>query len=176
MTIRQPKAKIILEGPDGAGKTTVISELIKRVPFSMKHHIAPVDAEQARIETCKMLVDLNKPDGIIFDRCFLSEAIYGPIFRNHQPTYLADVVKLVPSSVFYIQLTAELSDLEDRYDGEYIEKKQLANLQQSYIDMYKNPDTCMPNRMLFNTSKKSVETIVSVIISVIENAGYSLSN
>jgi len=73
---------IILEGPDGAGKSTLADSLEQLTGFRSEHLVAPVD--EPPLATCIRYLDdtLASGKGIIFDRFHLSEHVYGPIARG----------------------------------------------------------------------------------------------
>ena len=68
--------KIILEGPDCAGKTTLATALKgKLVDYLYKHHGQYKHAYKPHIETLKL-------QNVIIDRHWPSELIYSTIFRS----------------------------------------------------------------------------------------------
>lgn len=73
---------IIIEGPDGSGKTTLAETLSRQTGFPVVHRTQPKSEE----EKAKMMdgyVDaIKKGKNIIFDRCWYSEMAYGPIMRD----------------------------------------------------------------------------------------------
>lgn len=73
---------IIVEGPDGVGKTTTIETLKKQYPEALVFHFgAPVKGEDQLLRYA--LPMLNNPDKlIIYDRSWLSEFVYGPVMRG----------------------------------------------------------------------------------------------
>lgn len=74
---------IIVEGPDGAGKTTFVTRLSE----SLKLPVAPkvVDSDTNAMVDLVKWVEINLSDGlkpVIFDRHrLISEPIYGPLLR-----------------------------------------------------------------------------------------------
>ena len=71
---------IIVEGPDGAGKTTRIEQLLVAHPGSTYTHF---DNHDRSIEVFANAIKSINPTKVnIFDRSWYSEYIYGPIFRN----------------------------------------------------------------------------------------------
>lgn len=79
---------IIIEGPDGAGKTTLCQQLLTSIPGSeLKHFGAPATKEEA-LNYYKVYVDLlkyyDRSKVLIIDRCWYSDMVYGPIMRNTQ--------------------------------------------------------------------------------------------
>ena len=70
---------IIIEGPDGAGKTTVAERLGKLLGKEVKHAGGPPSEKEAE----ERLVDIfNNPDRIFDRTVFTSDPIYGPICRG----------------------------------------------------------------------------------------------
>lgn len=79
---------IIVEGPDGSGKTTLCRSLerIMRLPYQ---HYGPPPAGVGRLEYYKREFR-NKTShnhGYIFDRFALGELVYGPILRPGQLSF-----------------------------------------------------------------------------------------
>lgn len=79
---------ILVDGPDGAGKTTLCKQIHEAIPHStLRHFGAPATPDEAdnywkayahHINTCSR-------DGVaIFDRSWFSDLVYGPIMRNKQ--------------------------------------------------------------------------------------------
>lgn len=79
---------IILEGPDGAGKTTLAREL-EQLGYRYVHHGVPpaeaLDGDLFRwflkpLYAAKVRADANQPT--VFDRLHLSDRTYGPVMRG----------------------------------------------------------------------------------------------
>ena len=73
---------IIIEGPDGAGKSTLANELAKLLNMSVRHFGAPRNSVEAA-QQYSLYLDIT--DGLyntIIDRAWYSDMVYGPIFRN----------------------------------------------------------------------------------------------
>lgn len=74
---------IVVEGPDGAGKTTLIEFLVEKLEFPVAPRVVSKDAE-AMVDL-KQWVEDNVRGGwqpVIFDRHrLISEPIYGPVLR-----------------------------------------------------------------------------------------------
>ncbi len=77
---------IIVEGPDGAGKTTLIEQLKERYGLEVAPRVVSKDAEA--MTDLKVWVEENLAEGFqykIFDRHrLISEYIYGPLLRKEQ--------------------------------------------------------------------------------------------
>jgi hypothetical protein len=73
---------IILEGPDGGGKTTLANELVKR-GFHYRHEGPPPEGVDLIAYYLKILNDsIESPQDTVHDRLWLGEMVYGPIFRG----------------------------------------------------------------------------------------------
>lgn len=99
---------IIVEGPDGAGKTTLVRELSRE--FGLKIHPKgervdgpdgpPKQDERERVwEPIGQMVTGNSPVEI-YDRLFFSELVYGPIWRGE--------TKLTPDEERMVQQTLKV--------------------------------------------------------------------
>ncbi len=71
---------VILEGPDGAGKTTLAQLLIKRHGFAYAHEGPPPAGTDSLLHYyAQRLLDAKEPT--VFDRLHLGEMVYGPLLR-----------------------------------------------------------------------------------------------
>ena len=84
----------VLEGPDGAGKTTLARHIADITKGSILHcsYNNDINIEEYHNETIQAAKRLSKFGAIIIDRWALSEFIYGTIFRDG-PSY--DTEKLL---------------------------------------------------------------------------------
>ena len=73
---------IIIEGPDGSGKTTLANQLSKQTGYKIIHRTRPKTEEEKAIMMDEYLRIIRSGESIIFDRCWYSEMIYGPVMRN----------------------------------------------------------------------------------------------
>lgn len=73
---------IIIEGPDGSGKTTLANTLAKNPGWEIKQFSYPrTDLEKANMFDMYAEV-LYAGENIIVDRSWYSEIIYGPVMRD----------------------------------------------------------------------------------------------
>jgi len=102
---------IIVEGPDGAGKSTLVSELsgLYGLQVFTKNGPAPRDLLRGRVYSAVgNAVEGRKPVRI-YDRLFFSELIYAPILRSNEPPafhvreerYLLDVLAAMKCPVIF---------------------------------------------------------------------------
>jgi uracil-DNA glycosylase len=72
---------IVLEGPDGAGKTTLAQSLMLRYGFAYHHEgPPPTDADPLLHHYARLITDAKVPT--VFDRLHLGEMVYGPLLRG----------------------------------------------------------------------------------------------
>ena len=79
----------IIEGPDGAGKTTLVEQIRKsNYNAVVKHFGAPQTPEEADNYYkvyAKAINDMHSDSEVlIFDRSWYSDMVYGPVMRNRQ--------------------------------------------------------------------------------------------
>lgn len=71
---------VIIEGPDGAGKTTLARELCKRYDMAYHHEGPPPDGANVLHHYARQLLHAKKQT--VFDRFHVGETIYGPLLRG----------------------------------------------------------------------------------------------
>lgn len=79
------KRLYIFEGPDGSGKTTAAEEFASRIGAKLIHFGPMLDVKAKfypRILVEAMLPALLGYQDVVFDRCWISEPIYGRVFRG----------------------------------------------------------------------------------------------
>lgn len=69
---------LIIEGPDGAGKTTLAHDLCKR--YGMAYHHEGPPPNPGAFEHYRSLLDWPEPT--VFDRLHVGELVYGPLLRG----------------------------------------------------------------------------------------------
>lgn len=75
----------IIEGPDGSGKTTMANSIASAYGAQIIHNSNPKTEEEGAAMFSMYLrtilgLDVNK--SYVFDRCWYSEMVYGPILRG----------------------------------------------------------------------------------------------
>ena len=79
---------IIIDGPDGSGKSTLAAKLSKQTGYPVVHRSAPKSAEEKAAMMQMYLQAIKEGKNIIWDRCWYSEMVYGPVMRDeHVITY-----------------------------------------------------------------------------------------
>lgn len=73
---------IIIEGPDGSGKTTLANMLSTQTGYPIIHNVQPKTPEE-KAEMWRSYIELIKSGrNLILDRAWYSEMVYGPIMRG----------------------------------------------------------------------------------------------
>ena len=78
---------IILEGPDGSGKTTLAKYFSDKLGYEIKHRSNPKTQKEKDEMMQSYKDDIMNEENIIWDRGFHSELVYGPIKRDK--TYIS---------------------------------------------------------------------------------------
>lgn len=73
---------IIIEGPDGSGKTTLAEKISKQTKYPIVHRSQPKTEEEKKLMMAEYLHTIRTGDNMIFDRCWYSEMAYGPVMRD----------------------------------------------------------------------------------------------
>ena len=73
---------IIIEGPDGSGKTTLAEKISKQTKYPIIHRSQPKTEEEKKLMMGEYLQTIRSGKNMIFDRCWYSEMAYGPVMRD----------------------------------------------------------------------------------------------
>jgi hypothetical protein len=84
--------RIIVEGPDGAGKTTLVNALRQRLSCLRYHHEGPPPKEGSILRHYGSLIATK--DDTIFDRAHFGELVYGPLLRGQSGLESRDMVMM----------------------------------------------------------------------------------
>lgn len=72
---------VILEGPDGSGKTVLASQLVERYKLKYRHE-GPPPPDVSLLDYYGGLLEDARGTNVVFDRLALGELVYGPILRG----------------------------------------------------------------------------------------------
>lgn len=73
---------VILEGPDGAGKTTLAHELCERYQLEYRHDGPPTATSPHPLELYGAILQADRGQRVVWDRFAMGERVYGPILRD----------------------------------------------------------------------------------------------
>lgn len=78
----------IIEGPDGAGKTTLVNQLKQALPQAKVEHFGAPETDDDAFNYWQKyawaIKDVQPGETVIFDRSWYSDLVYGPIMRDRQ--------------------------------------------------------------------------------------------
>lgn len=165
--------KIIVEGADGSGKSTLVDTLSLKYNLD-KHHIGnPKTKEMFNIEY-ELLLKALKENKIIDRFSQISETIYSKVF-NRKPKLefditLPELMEYGNSWVIIFCITENTNPIKNKsykskeWYGEIENRKSL--LSQEYIDMFNILKEVYPNNILsYNFSKDSLNKVYDFIES-----------
>ncbi|MFD8970767.1 hypothetical protein ACFV0C_38305 [Streptomyces sp. NPDC059568] len=131
---------LVLEGCDGVGKSTLAERLSTNHGFSVVHSPRTPDHLDlaARYRTI-----LAQPGRILFDRCFLSELVYGPLHRGRSRITWTQAIDLAESVITrtgaLIHLTAPPATIRQRLlarDGHATDLNEINALTAGYEQVF----------------------------------------
>ncbi|MGW8375426.1 hypothetical protein [Streptomyces sp. ODS28] len=117
MTIEHVAAHrtVVLDGCDGAGKSTFATVLVDRHRFAAVHSPRTPDHQDVMSRYRDLLA---RPGRLVLDRCFLSELVYGPLYRGHSRLSWSQVLDLAQLVEYrggiFLHVTAPSTTLRHR--------------------------------------------------------------
>ena len=191
---------IIVEGMDNTGKTTLINRLEKTLvnstetPSKVKIiHLTkpPKDIPKDEIESymntyydtiTSQLLDnhiISLYDYIILDRGYISEYVYGPLYRNRNELditvnnliYEKKLTKSYKDNIYLILLNSTsntfLKNNEDNESLSNINDKLLNIEREKFFEGFENSIIC--NKKLYNVNKSGNELFKDVLPEIIKD-------
>ncbi|NBE51191.1 hypothetical protein [Streptomyces boluensis] len=127
---------VVLEGCDGVGKSTLGERLSTHNGFTMVHSPRTPD----HLDLASRYRTILAGDGkILFDRCFISELVYGPVHRGRSRINWSQAIDLAESVIkrsgVLVHLTAPPAVIHQRLlsrDGEAIGLEEITELVTGY--------------------------------------------
>ena len=158
---------LIFEGADCVGKTSLIEQYVKLLPENsviVKHFSYPPKIlinkndqhDYCQIEYFNELNFHKRFSNItfIYDRYYLGEQVYAPIFRGYSPNYINELEqKLNEESAILILVTASPETVKKRFDGNFIKMENIEELLNRYEIIFKNSK--IKNKIIINTDFES---------------------
>lgn len=127
---------LVLEGCDGVGKTTLGKQLSTDCGFAVVH--SPKTPDHLDLATRYRTI-LAGPGRILFDRCFISELVYGPLYRGRSRINWSQAIDLaegvIDRSGALVHLTAPPAVIRRRLlsrDGEAVSLEEVSALVTGY--------------------------------------------
>lgn len=73
---------IVVEGPDGSGKSTLVSQLARQTGYKVIHRVAPETQQDVDLMYLSYWEEMHRAQNLIYDRAWYSDMVYGPIYRG----------------------------------------------------------------------------------------------
>lgn len=135
----------IIEGPDGAGKSTYAKFLSTVTGYPVIHFSNP-KSEEEKAKMYEMYLEiLENNDDVIFDRSWISDLVYGPVLRGgatitpRQSAVLGN--RLAGKGGMIIYCTSDLKTLLERAYSrgeELIKPHQFVDIVEGYEMIFKD--------------------------------------
>jgi thymidylate kinase len=172
---------IILEGPDRCGKDTQQELVIKNMPdhvFHKMHYSAlPFKDPEKHITHSSQLYDQllrsilafsQQEISVIFNRSYLSESVYAPLYRGYSGDYVFDIEKRyttqLTDQLYLVTMVNDPNILMSRDDG----KSQHGSLEdiQAEIDGFvrAHHKSSIKNKLLINVKDMSPNEVSTMIV------------
>lgn len=177
----------IFEGPDGGGKSTAAKDYATATGAKYVHFRSLPNVTGralARMYLEAMLPALHGYQPVVFDRCWLSEAPYGSVFRPHQPfrvdvammRMLERVAMRCGTRMVYClpDIDVCLESFRSRRGEEMLEREeQLVAVYAYYRKQWESGQCALPT-ILFNYTKDDLERTLDDVDYATENHLLSL--
>lgn len=158
---------LIIEGIDGVGKTTLVEYLQS---YGMKKYHFDYDSKSMDLLSKYMKVLSSDDTGLVLDRSFISEMVYGPVIRNKCKLSIEDYTKLLiaykNTGAKIIYLTVPKEVLLKRRNDEQSDYEIITNY---YEELNKKYDEIMKYSSKFidviaiNTHETNIEQVRSQV-------------
>ncbi|MCX4595696.1 hypothetical protein OG819_40340 [Streptomyces sp. NBC_01549] len=136
---------VVLEGGDGVGKSTLADLLVTQHDFTAAHSPRTPDHQDL---TSRYRDLLAQPGRLVLDRSFVSELVYGPLYRDRsrltwdQALELAGLV--TTRDGVFLHLTAPAAIVHSRLkarDGQAPDLEAIAELSRAYQRVFRLLDS-----------------------------------
>lgn len=145
------KQAIIFEGPDGAGKTYLLDQIIERLGLKVLHSSGPATQRGLISRAAHMYESLRKGDFLMDRHPAISEQVYGSVLRDYpllHPTECNMLLGAIDPIVFYLRPSKQLL-LERKAElltKSHKSAKHVKEVQDSYMEILETYDRVM-NRL-----------------------------
>lgn len=156
---------IIIMGSDGSGKTTIATELSKKLGYKIHHFGPPKNYEDGKKQYFEFIKNNN--ENVICDRFHEGEAVYAPLYRGYDGSdYFSELEKKLSEkfNVIVVLAYAPFVVIQERLEkrGEdFVKKDDLYHCHLKILNIVEH--TKLP-KMIIDTSIMSPENAAVAII------------
>ena len=143
---------VIIEGNEGSGKTTLANQFAKMLGVEVKHRSKPENEDERQDMYRDYLEDITTLEHAVWDRCFYSEMVYGPIMRdqsyigNQQMIEFEQLLESKGAFVVYCRPDPHIAFKRAQNRGEeYIKDfETYEKIQRAYDDLFRSMSHGIP--------------------------------
>ena len=173
--------KLLLEGLDGLGKSTIVERIQDKLGFHITYHCAkpkrlkryagssierPEKAYQ-RASFEEMFKLLEADVNIIFDRAHLGETVYGPLSRGYDGHYVFDIEKKYNTQGVKLVLLYADTDFVVEDDGDNLNDFSLRPSEQEEFIRAFNRSSIVDKKMIKVNQGNQFRPILDIIKEII---------
>jgi thymidylate kinase len=131
---------IIVDGAEQQGKSTFTEKLSKLTNLPIIHMDKEYGFINGKFDYIESyFIDINKENGVIFDRHFISEICYGKLFnRNNITKEIIKENECRLNKLNYIYIILEMKEKEWIEREEYIDESQNNKIKQYFRELYES--------------------------------------
>lgn len=159
------KWNLIFEGCDCVGKTSIINELQPLFNQIVKMN-QPKGYEDAKSYYFEFKNYLNNNVGILLDRGFLGEEIYGPLKRGYNVEYMRNLELELNDNNVIIIVTADVNKIKNRFDGDFLKIEELEVVDNWYNNVYNKVN--YSKKLLVDSTDLSPKQLANSIIRILK--------
>ncbi|RKJ28240.1 hypothetical protein D7X33_42715 [Butyricicoccus sp. 1XD8-22] len=163
---------IIVEGVDGAGKTTLINELSSQLNYDVVKGSSFELSSCTNEELYNKFNDMTTLDNVVFDRFIYSNEVYAPLYKDFAlltDEQRREIERKMSHKAIIVYLYADTETLIDRINvrgDDYVTVDKLDTIKEKYDESMSKVRGIGVLR--FNTTNTSTIEIVEFISSLIK--------
>lgn len=168
--------KIIVEGLDRCGKTTLINNIVKhfKKPFTKLHYYGPPFKDDKKniefdVSLYKDMAKIfNYFDYVIADRSHLGALVYSPLYRGCSGEHVSEIEDDLPEDVILITLIDKAENLINRDDGESFSTEVYKKRKEIKLFVEAHDKSKIKHKLLIDIEFLNIEEVKDIAIKFLE--------